>query len=420
MTTDRSILHIDMDAFYVSVELLRHPELRGLPVVVGGTGGRGVVAAASYEARRYGIRSAISSAVARKLCPDAVFIAPDISHYVEFSQKLHTIFETFTPLVEQISIDEAFLDVTGASLLMGDAVSIAWALRERVVSETQLTCSVGVAPNKFLAKLASEHAKPRATTGGVQRGYQVFEVKRGHESEFLMPLPVQSLWGVGPATLAKLEAIGVRLVADLAELDVDIVCAAVGDVNGRHLHALARGIDERTVEPERIAKSIGHEETFSTDLTTHEELRVQLVRLCDAVARRTRDSGVAAGTLLLKVKFSSFESVTRSVTPSVPLTTGPSMVAALEPLLAMLDYAQGVRLLGVHAQKLTEQSEGIPRLFDDGGDTPEDIEEHWKPASKAVDLIVDRFGAGMIGPVSGMNTRKPGQSPAGPVLDEDA
>ena len=420
MTTDRSILHIDMDAFYVSVELLRHPELRGLPVVVGGTGGRGVVAAASYEARRYGIRSAISSAVARKLCPDAVFIAPDISHYVEFSQKLHTIFETFTPLVEQISIDEAFLDVTGASLLMGDAVSIAWALRERVVSETQLTCSVGVAPNKFLAKLASEHAKPRATTGGVQRGYQVFEVKRGHESEFLLPLPVQSLWGVGPATLAKLEAIGVRLVADLAELDVDIVCAAVGDVNGRHLHALARGIDERTVEPERIAKSIGHEETFSTDLTTHEELRVQLVRLCDAVARRTRDSGVAAGTLLLKVKFSSFESVTRSVTPSVPLTTGPSMVAALEPLLAMLDYAQGVRLLGVHAQKLTEQSEGIPRLFDDGGDTPEDIEEHWKPASKAVDLIVDRFGAGMIGPVSGMNTRKPGQSPAGPVADEDA
>ena len=254
MTTNRSILHIDMDAFYVSVELLRHPELRGLPVVVGGTGGRGVVAAASYEARRYGIRSAISSAIARKLCPDAVFIAPDISHYVEFSQKLHTIFESFTPLVEQISIDEAFLDVTGASLLMGDAVSIAWALRERVLSETLLTCSVGVAPNKFLAKLASEHAKPRATAGGVQRGYQVFEVKRGHESEFLLPLPVQALWGVGPATLAKLEAIGVRVVADLAELDVDSVCAAVGDVNGRHLHALARGIDDRTVEPERIAK----------------------------------------------------------------------------------------------------------------------------------------------------------------------
>jgi DNA polymerase IV len=418
MTIDRSILHIDMDAFYVSVELLRHPELKGLPVVVGGTGGRGVVAAASYEARRYGIHSALSSAVARKLCPEAVFIAPDISHYVEFSQRLHTIFESFTPLVEQISIDEAFLDVTGAATLMGDAVSIAWALRERVFTETQLTCSVGVAPNKFLAKLASEHAKPRAMTSGVQRGFQVFEVKRGNESEFLLPLPVQSLWGVGPATLAKLEAIGVRIVSDLAELDVDIVCAAVGEVNGRHLHSLARGIDDRAVEPERIAKSIGHEETFSADLTTHEELRAQLVRLCDAVARRTRDAGVAAGTLLLKVKFSSFESVTRSVTPTVPLTTGPSMVAALEPLLAMLDYAQGVRLLGVHAQKLTGQSEGIPRLFDDGGETPEDIEEQWKPASKAVDQIVDRFGAGMIGPVSSLNTKRPGQSPAGPVLDE--
>ena len=418
MTTDSSILHVDMDAFYVSVELLRHPELRGLPVVVGGTGGRGVVAAASYEARRYGIHSALSSAVARKLCPDAVFIAPDISHYVEVSHQLHTLFETFTPLVEQISIDEAFLDVTGASTLMGDAVSIAKALREKVLSETQLTCSVGVAPNKFLAKLASEHAKPRAMTGGVQRGYQVFEVQRGHELEFLLPLPVQSLWGVGPATLSKLEAIGVRTVADLAELDVAIVCAAVGDVNGRHLHALAHAIDDRIVEPERVAKSIGHEETFSADLTTHEELRVQLVRLCDAVARRTRDAGVAAGTLLLKVKFSSFESVTRSVTPTVPLTTGPSMVAALEPLLAMLDYAQGVRLLGVHAQKLSEQSEAIPRLFDDGGETPEDIEEQWKPASKAVDLIVDRFGAGVIGPVSGLHKRKPGDSPAGPVLDQ--
>ncbi|CAB4368566.1 unannotated protein [freshwater metagenome] len=251
----------------------------------------------------------------------------------------------------------------------------------------------------------------------MQRGYQVFEVKPGNEKEFLLPLAVQSLWGVGPATLSKLEAIGVRTVADLAELDVEIVCAAVGDVNGRHLHALAQGIDDRIVQPDRIAKSIGHEETFSTDLTTHDELRVQLVRLCDAVARRTRDAGVAAGTLLLKVKFSSFESVTRSVTPTVPLTTGPSMVAALEPLLAMLDYSQGVRLLGVHAQKLTEQSERTPRLFDDGGESPEDIEEHWKPASRAVDLIVDRFGAGMIGPVSGLHTKKPGQSPSGPVAE---
>ena len=407
-----------MDAFYVSVELLRHPELRGLPVVVGGTAGRGVVSAASYEARRYGIRSAISSAVARKLCPDAIFIPPDISHYVEVSHHLHEVFESFTPLVEQISVDEAFMDVTGASMLMGNAVNIAWALRQRVMDETQLTCSVGIAPNKFLAKLASEHAKPKASPAGIDPGFQVFEVRPGHEIEFLMPLPVQALWGVGPATLRKLEAIGVRTIADLAELDLSIVCSAVGDAHGRHLHNLALGIDDRVVEPERIAKSIGHEETFAEDLLTHEDVRVQLVRLCDAVARRTRIAGVAAGTLMLKLKFSSFDSVTRSVTPSIALTTGPSMVAALEPLLASLDCSQGVRLLGVHAQKLTTESGSAPRLFDEGGDSPENIEEQWQPASKAVDSIVSKFGIGVIGPASGLDKRRPGENPFGPVLEE--
>ncbi|MEY4251692.1 MAG: hypothetical protein RL691_573, partial [Actinomycetota bacterium] len=232
-----------MDAFYVSVELLRHPELHGLPVVVGGTAGRGVVSAASYEARRYGVYSAMSSATARKLCPNAVFLPPDISHYIEVSRHLHTVFESFTPLVEQISVDEAFMDVSGASTLLGDAVSIAWQLRERVMAETKLSCSVGVAPNKFLAKLASEHAKPKATPEGVAPGHQVFEVKPGGELDFLMPLPVQALWGVGPATLKKLESIGVRRVSDLAQLDESVVCAAVGDAHGRHLYALSHGKD---------------------------------------------------------------------------------------------------------------------------------------------------------------------------------
>ena len=407
-----------MDAFYVSVELLRHPELHGLPVVVGGTAGRGVVSAASYEARRYGVYSAMSSATARKLCPNAVFLPPDISHYIEVSRHLHAVFESFTPLVEQISVDEAFMDVSGATTLMGDAVSIAWQLRERVMAETKLSCSVGIAPNKFLAKLASEHAKPKATPDGIAPGHQVFEVKPGEELNFLLPLPVQALWGVGPATLKKLESLGVRRVSDLAQLDESVVCAAVGDAHGRHLYALSHGKDNRPVEPERIAKSIGHEETFAHDLTTHEELRVELVRLCDAVARRTREAGVAAGTLMLKLKFSSFESVTRSVTPSMPLTTGPSMVAALEPLLATLDCSQGVRLIGVHAQKLSEEALRAPRLFDDGEGSLEDIEEQWQPASKAIDSIVDKFGAGTIGPASGMDRRKPGENPFGPVLED--
>jgi len=409
---------VDMDAFYVSVELLRHPELRGQPVVVGGTGGRGVVSAASYEARRYGVHSAISSAKARQLCPDAVFIPPDIDHYFEVSSRLHDIFVSFTPLVEQISVDEAFMDVTGAGSLLGSPREIAWALRQRVFAQEQLTCSVGIAPNKFLAKLASEHAKPRASTAGVDPGHQVFEVELGHELEFLHPLPVESLWGVGPATLARLERVGIRTVGQLAELPVEVLCSSVGDAHGRHLHSLANSIDNREVETDRVAKSIGHEETFSTDLTTFEELRVQLVRLCDAVARRTRASGVSAGTMLLKIKFASFEGITRSVTPSVPLSTGPSMVAALEPLLQSVDPVQGVRLLGVHAQKLTSDPTVQDRLFDDGGDSVEDIETQWQPASRAVDSIVEKFGLDAIGPASGLGSKaRPGQNIAGPLSD---
>lgn len=418
MPARRSVLHVDMDAFYVSVELLRHEELRGLPVVVGGTSGRGVVSAASYEARRYGIHSAMASATARRLCPDVVFLPPDIGHYLDVSSTLHGIFESFTPLVEQISVDEAFMDVTGAESLLGDARTIAWALRDKVREETRLTCSVGVAPNKFLAKLASEHAKPRASDSGVDPGHQVFVVEAGRELEFLHPLPVQSLWGVGPATLAKLDALGIRTVGDLAELEESLVRSAVGDAHGRHLHSLARGIDDRQVEPERVAKSIGHEETFASDLSSHDELHFHLVRLCDAVSRRIRRAGVTAGTMMLKVKFSSFQSVTRSVTPGMPLTTGPSMVAALEPLLASLDFSQGVRLLGVHAQKLSESTGGARRLFPDEFDTVGGIEEQWVPAARAIDSIVDKFGPGTIGPASTIEMHQPGENPFGPSTED--
>ena len=406
-----------MNAFYVSVELLRRPELRGLPVVVGGTGGRGVVSAASYEARQFGVYSALSSAVARRLCPDAVFLPPDMAHYLEYSHRLHEIFESITPLVEQISVDEAFLDVTGARSLLGDAQQVAALLRQRVWEQTQLPCTVGIAPNKFIAKMASEFAKPKARRNRIEPGFGIYEVVPGTEIEFLHPLPVQSLWGVGPATLKKLDTLGIRSIGDLAVIDLPILMSAIGESHGRHLYALASGIDDRLVEPERVAKSIGHEETFSRDITDHDELHHHLVRLCDAVARRTREAGIAAGTVMLKVKFSSFESVTRSTTPSVPLTTGPSMVAALEPLLASLDYSQGVRLLGVHAQKLAESSGAAPRLFDDGGETPEDLEEQWVPASRAIDSIVEKFGHGLIGPASSLDARRPGENPFGPESD---
>lgn len=400
MVPPRSILHVDMNAFYVSVELLRRPELVGRAVVVGGTGARGVVSAASYEARRFGVHSAMASVTARKLCPEAEFLTPDMDHYLEVSRRLVTVFEGFTPLVESISVDEAFLDVTGSRALFGDAVTIAEALREAVFRETRLPCTVGVAPNKFLAKMASEFAKPRAHRGGIEPGHGVYEVRAGEESSFLAPLPVTSLWGVGPATCAKLSDIGIHSIGDLAGTDVEVLMRLVGAAHGRHLAELARGIDDRDVVIDREAKSIGNEETFANDLHSMSQLRPKLVRLCDSVARRLRDAGVAAGTVMVKVKFSDFETITRSTTPSTPLSTGPSLVAAIEPLLGPLELARGVRLIGVHAQKLTGERSGAPTLFDEHHGTPESIDEQWVPASRAVDSIVEKFGEGIIKPAS--------------------
>ena len=419
MEAHRSILHVDMNAFYVSVELLRHPELVGQPVVVGGTGGRGVVSAASYEARQFGVHSAMSSMTASRLCPHAVFLPPDMDYYLEYSHRLREIFHSFTPLVESISVDEAFLDVTGARSLLGDAQTIAASLRQSVADQTQLPCTVGIAPNKFLAKMASEFAKPKAHPDRIDPGYGIFEIHPGEELSFLTPLPVKSLWGVGPATRKKLEKIGLYTVGDIAEIDIDVLRRVIGDAHGRHLHALAHGRDDREVEPDRIAKSIGNEETFSHDVYSVDELRPHLVRLCDSVARRTREAGVGAGTLMLKIKFSSFESITRSVTPQSSLTTGPSMVAALEPLLASIDCTQGVRLLGVHAQKLTQNSATSPTLFDLDDASAEEIEEQWVPASRAIDSIVSKFGEGVIGPASALGTTRPGHRPFGPLADDE-
>lgn len=413
-----SILHVDMDAFYVSVELQRRPELRGRPVVVGGAGGRGVVAAASYEARVFGVHSAMSSAMARRLCPEAVFLSPDMEHYLAVSSRLRVIFESFSPLVEQISVDEAFIDVSGARRLLGSPTEIAADLRARVRDETGLGCSVGVASNKFIAKMASEFAKPKVVDGHVREGAGVHLVEDGLEMQFLGPLPVAALWGVGPATLKKLASLGVATIGDLLDVPLNVLTRSIGVSHGEHLHRLARGIDDRKVEPDRVAKSIGHEETFPNDITDHDDARVHLVRLCDAVARRTRAAGVSAGTLLLKVKFSSFDSVTRSVTPEVPLSTGPSMVAALDPLLRAIDISGGIRLLGVHAQKLSGESVAPTSLFpdfvSDGVVDTAAIEEQWQPASRAVDTITDRFGPEAITPASALGGgARPGQSPFG-------
>ena len=409
---ERSILHVDMDAFFVSVELLRRPELRGQPVVVGGEGDRGVVAAASYEARHYGIHSAMPSVRARRLCPHAVFLPGDHAHYGEVSTRVMAIFRSFTPLVEPISLDEAFLDVTGSRRLKGTAVEIAHAIRAEVAEQEGLTCSVGVAPTKFVAKLASEAAKPTAGKDGPRPGLGVKVVDPADVLRFLHPLPVQALWGVGPKTLEKLTSRGIRTVGDLAALPEDDAARHLGDANGRHLRRLAHGIDDRAVEPDLRPKSIGHEETFARDHHRLDPLRRELVRMADAVAARLRDHGFAGRTVTIKVRFHDFRTITRSVTLPTAIDAGPAVARAAKALLDQVDPASGVRLLGVSVSHLTDG--GARQLTLDDVEAP-----GWDDATKAIDEIRRRFGDDAIVPATlrdehGIRVKRRGDQQWGP------
>lgn len=389
---EQTILHVDMDAFYASVELLRHPELRGQPVVVGGTAQRGVVAAASYEARSYGIHSAMPTVRARRLCPHAVVLAGDHGLYREVSRRIMEIFASVTPHVEALSLDEAFLDVTGSRRLLGDGVTIGHALRKQVHDQEGLWCSVGVARPKFMAKLASERAKPTASRRGPIPGSGVFEVPPGDELRFLHPLPIRALWGVGPATFARLDRIGVATVGDLAALTEQSVQSAVGKAVGKHLHALSRGVDPRKVESDVGPKSISHEETFAHDKHDVAQLEADLVRMADGVAGRLRKADIGARTVTLKIRFGDFQTITRSATLSQPSDSGVEIAREARSLLDKVLVRQGVRLLGVSATGL-QPITGRQLSFDDVDTGPA-----WSEADAAVDEIRRKFGAGAIGP----------------------
>jgi DNA polymerase-4 len=428
--SDRAILHVDMDAFYVSVELLDHPELRGRPVIVGGAGNRGVVAAASYEARAYGVFSAMPSVRARRLCPQAVFLPGRHDRYAEVSGSVMAVFRSFTPLVEPLSLDEAFLDVTGSLRLFGPAAEIGGQIRARILDEEGLTCSVGVAPTKFVAKLASEAAKPSASPTGPRPGLGVKVVDEVDLLAFLHPLPVSALWGVGPATLAKLQQLGVTSVGDLAALPVEMVATAVGRANGTHLHELANGVDARDVEPDRRPKSIGHEETFAEDHHERATLERELVRLGDSVASRLRNHDLAGRTVTLKVRFHDFRTITRSVTVPEPIDSAMAIVREAKALLAGLDPSSGVRLIGVHVSGLATGGPRQLRLDDllEDHDRAADgtgvqgrpaTDESWSDAESAVDRIRARFGDELIVPATlvgpdGVRRKRRGDQQWGP------
>ena len=407
-----AILHVDMDAFYASVEVLQDPSLAGRPVIVGGAGDRGVVASCSYEARAYGIHSAMPSARARRLCPHAVFVPGSFRLYADHSRRIHEVFASFTPLVEGIALDEAFLDVGGARRLFGPPPAIARAVRDRIMVELGLGCSVGVGTSKLMAKLASKAAKPRASLHGPVPGSGVVVVPSDGELAFLHPLPVSALWGVGPATRERLGRLGVATVGDLAALPLKTLVGCLGTAAGHHLHALAWGRDHRPVEPAGAVKSVGHEETYAQDLVDPAELRQEAVRMADAVASRLRASGLAGRTVTVKVRFHDFSTITRSLTVGETVDTGPEVARVAIALVDQVDPSLGVRLVGVSASNL---SSGAARQLS----LSDAVEPTWAAASKAVDRIRSRFGAAAVGPATlvgpgGIGVRSRGDQQWGP------
>ncbi len=371
------ILHVDMDAFYASVEQRDRPELRGKPVIVGGSAtGRGVVCAASYEARKFGVHSAMPAITATRLCPDGIFIPPRMSHYAEISAMIREIFHQFTPLVEPLSLDEAFLDVSGSLSLFGDAVSIGRQIKSRILEQLDLIASVGVAPNKFLAKVASDLEKPDALV--------IVDPDRIHE--FLDPLPVSRLWGVGKVTNKALEKMGIRKVGDIKRLDETTMVQMFGE-HGGHLWNLARGIDHRAVIPDQRAKSISHETTFAADIGDIEVIRAWILELSDQLGRRLRRIERRAKTIHLKVRFADFKTVTRALKMPNPTCVTAEIHAAAQQLFdERITLRMPVRLLGVGSSGLGDHEVRQQSLFDE----PEHQQQQKLDA--ASDLIRQKFG----------------------------
>ncbi len=379
----RKIIHVDMDEIYAYEEKRDDPALRGLPVALGGIRERGVVAAASYEAREFGIHSAMPTARARRLCRDAVFVAPRIDLYAAVSREVMTILRTATPLVEPLSLDEAFLDVRGATRLLGSGPEIGAELRRRIRAELALTASVGVATTKMLAKIASDSAKPDG----------LLVIEPGAELAFLHPLPVRRLWGVGPATQRKLTDLGVDTVGDLAGIPERVLVDKLGAASGHHLHELAANRDPRPVEPHRAAKSIGHEETFATDRDDRRALEQDLVRMADRVASRLREHAKVARTVQLKLRYRDFETITRAHTLPDATDLAATIGGAARELLDAVDLKDGIRLLGVTALQLEDAVAVQAQLpFGTGAAVARD-----DALERTIDAVRARFGADAVG-----------------------
>ncbi len=371
--TGANVLHVDMDAFFAAVAVLDDPTLAGKPVIIGSRDPRSVVSSASYEARRFGVRSAMPVSRALQLCPQAEVVSPPYSRFREESARVMAILESFTPLVEQLSIDEAFLDVGGAYRLWGSPAQVAVAIRERVLTETGLTCSVGVAGSKHVAKIASTMSKPN--------GLLVIPV--AETRDFLAPLPAGAIWGIGPRSVEELRRRNINTIADIRAASQQLLERAMGPAGARHIRLLAEGVDERSVTTTRVEKSISHEETFSVDVTDRRVIDAELVRLADRVAKRMRDAGVAAKRVAIKVRLDDFTTLSRSTTLAEPSNVGHRIAEAARELFAALDTRQAIRLIGVRAEQLMAGG-GTFALWDE--------DEHWRAVDTVLDSAAAKFG----------------------------
>ncbi len=370
------IIHVDMDAFYASVEIRDNPELIGKPVVVGGSpSGRGVISAASYEARKFGIYSAMPSREALRKCSSIVFVKSRMSHYAAVSRQIREIFFEFTSLVEPLSLDEAFLDVSGCERLFGTAPEIAQQIKSKILADTGLIASAGVAPNKFLAKVASDLHKPDGLT----------VVDQSEIQTFLDPLSISRVWGIGPKTQKKFTRLGVQTIAQLRQLDLKLLQYQIGD-SAQHFYNLARGIDNRPVVPDRIAKSVSHEHTFPVDVYDEEVLSAWLHELADLVGRRLRRHDIFSKTVQLKLRYDDFETITRRKTIPATHSTQTLFETASQLLSGIDRHSRGVRLIGLGTSNLSRSAPRQLSLFD------QEDKNKQSRVDEISDSIRDRFG----------------------------
>ena len=382
MPEHSTILHVDMDAFFASVSELDYPQYRGKPLVVG-AGSRGVVLSANYAARKFGIRAAMPVARAQRMAPTAIFIPPDHERYSEVSRRVMEIFFEYTPYVEPLSLDEAFLDVTGSRRLFGSGRDIAQAIRKRVSDQEKITCSVGISTTKFIAKLASGRCKPDG----------VLEIAHDRILTFLHPLPVNEIWGVGPKTNEELQRLGLRTVADIAHTPIETLKRALGESAGVALYELAWARDYREVVPDAPEKSISAAETFSYDLEDREEIFRELLRLTERATHRLRKRELRSKTIGLKVRFSDFTTITRSKTMALPINgTHEIYEIAKDLFLALKIDGARIRLLGVSLENLSDETGAVEQL--ELGER----EVGWREAQAAIDRAITRFGRGSVLP----------------------